>query len=325
MKKLLTLLMTLLLVCSLAACGNKPADDSGEGGTPEEGRFFVGFSSVTLNIPYYAEMADVFEKECDKRGWDHTTLINNMNVEQQINDCLDLLQQGVDALVIASWWGDSIHEVLEAAAEANVPVYFLNTGGLTDSDVFASHVIADDVAVGEYAGVYTAKYFLNKGVNEITMVTTTSDSGVGRNRADGFYAGLEKGGLKYTLLQESMVDSQEGAMQAIEDDLTAYDHIDLIYGIGTNNNMGELDAVQAAKREDPIIIGWDCSDADKAAIDGGTQFIATLVVSATYEMETTLKNVETVANGGTVDRIVNYYPVLYTYEGEKTYDDVYGN
>ncbi len=131
MKKLLTLLMTLLLVCSLAACGNKPADDSGEGGTPEEGRFFVGFSSVTLNIPYYAEMADVFEKECDKRGWDHTTLINNMNVEQQINDCLDLLQQGVDALVIASWWGDSIHEVLEAAAEAKVPVFFLNWAIIT--------------------------------------------------------------------------------------------------------------------------------------------------------------------------------------------------
>lgn len=320
MKKLLSILLALLMVLTLAACngGDKPTADE------KDGEFFVGFSTVTLNIPYYAEMAQVFETECDARGWKHTTLVNNMDVEQQINDSLDLIQQGVDALCIASWWGDSIHEILEAAEEANIPVFFLNTGGLTDSDVFVSHVIADDVAVGEYAGVYTAKYFLAQGINDIKMVTTTSDSGVGRNRADGFYAGLTKGGLNYTLLQESMVDSQEDAMRVIEDDLTAYDHIDLIYGIGTNNNMGELDALNAAQRTDAIIIGWDCSEADKAAIDGGTQFKATLVVSATYEMQTTIENIAKNANGEAIDRIVNYYPILYTFEGEKTYDDVYG-
>lgn len=320
MKKILSILLVLAMVFSLVACNQK--DDTAGNGDDDE--FFVGFSTVTLNIPYYAEMAEVFEKECDNRGWKHTTLVNDMNVEQQINDSLDLIQQGVDALCIASWWGDSIHEILEAAEAAEIPVFFLNTGGLTDSDVFVSHVIADDVAVGEYAGAYTAKYFLAKGVDSIKMVTTTSDSSVGRNRADGFYAGLTKGGVTYELLQESMVDSQEGAMQAIEDDLIAYDHIDLIYGIGTNNNMGELDALNAAKRTDAVIVGWDCSDADKAAIDEGSAFIATLVVSATYEMETTLNNIETYVNGGTVDRIVNYYPVLYTFEGEKTYDDVYG-
>ncbi|MBR6484746.1 MAG: substrate-binding domain-containing protein, partial [Clostridiales bacterium] len=323
MKKIFTLIMSLLLVFALFGC----AKENGGGGTEptEDDTVFVGFSTVTLNIPYYAEMAEVFESECDAKGWKHTTLVNNMNVEQQINDCLDLLQQDVDVLVIASWWGDSIHEVLEAAAAKGVPVFFLNTGGLTDADEFASHVIADDVAVGEYAGVYTAKYFLAQGVDDIKMVTTTSDSGVGRNRADGFYAGLEKGGLKYTLLNEYMVDSKETAMQAIEDALTANDHIDLIYGIGTNNNMGELDALTAAQRDDAIIIGWDCAEEDKAAIDAGGPFKATLVVSATYEMQTTVKNIETVLGGGTVDKIVNYYPVLYTFEGEKGYDDVYGN
>lgn len=32
MKKLLSLLLALLMIFSLAACGNKPADDQGEGG-----------------------------------------------------------------------------------------------------------------------------------------------------------------------------------------------------------------------------------------------------------------------------------------------------
>ena len=101
-------------------------------------------------------------------------------------------------------------------------------------------------------------------------------------------------------------------------------YIDLVYGIGTNNNLGEYDAIDAAQREECVIVGWDLAEDDKALIDTKGQFIATLDVDATYEMTTTLDHVEAYAKGEKVERLTNYYPVLYTSEGEVTYEDVFG-
>ena len=290
----------------------------------EEEQFKVGFSIITLDIAYYSEMKDTFVKECEERGWEGLVTNANMDVETTLNDCMDLIRQGVDTLVIASWYGDSLGEVLEAAEMEGIPVFFINTGGLTDSDVYVGHVIADDTQVGYYAGGWTAQYFKDKGQEEISIVSTTSASTVGRNRVDGYMKGLEENGMTVNVLNEYICDSREDCMTSIEDALTAYDHIDVVYGIGTNNNLGEYDAIDAAKREDPIIVGWDLADEDKERIDSGSQFVATLVVDPVYEMTTTLDHVQANADGEEVERLTNYYPEIYTAEGTVTYDDVFG-
>ena len=333
MKKLFALLLAVAMVLSLAACGGNsapaateaPAADAPAADAPAaEDKFTVGFSIITLNIAYYAEMADTFKAECEARGWDYYVAEAGMDVETTLNDCTDLIQKGVDALVIASWYGDSLGDILEQAEAANIPVYFINTGGLTDADVYVGHVIADDTQVGIYAGTWTAKYFQEQGKTEISMVSTTSASTVGRNRVDGYIKGLQDAGMTVNVLNEYICDSREDCMAALEDALTAYDHIDLVYGIGTNNNLGEYDAIDAAQREECVIVGWDLADEDKALIDAGSQFIATLDVDATYEMTTTLDHVAAYAAGESVERLTNYYPILYTANGEVTYEEVFG-
>ena len=64
MKKILALVLVLMLVTALfVGCGK----------TQEkvEKKFTVGFSIITLNIPYYAEMQETFIKECNERGWEY--------------------------------------------------------------------------------------------------------------------------------------------------------------------------------------------------------------------------------------------------------------
>ncbi len=338
MKKILALLLTLVLVFALFGCAGKtdaetptdtPATDGGN--TPatdkpseSDEKFTVGFSIITLDIPYYAEMKETFVKGCEERGWDYMVAEAGMSVEKTLNDCSDMITKGVDALVIASWYGDSLGDTLDQAAKANVPVFFLNTGGLTDNDVYVGHVVADDYQVGYYAGTWTAQRFLKEGKTEIKAVDTTSASTVGRNRVDGFRKGMEDAGVKVEWLNEYITENREQCMAAIEDALTAYPTIDLIYGIGSNNNLGAYDAVDAAQRTDPIIVGWDLSEEDQKLIDAKTQFVATLVVSATFEMNTTLEHVEANAKGETVERLTNYYPDLYTSEGIVTSADVFG-
>lgn len=314
-KKMMTLVIAFAMLLSFMGAVQANA---------EEDKFTVGFSIITLDITYYSEMKDTFVAECENRGWEGLVTNANMDVETTLNDCMDLIRKGVDALVIASWYGDSLGEVLEAAEMEGIPVFFINTGGLTDSDVYVGHVIADDTQVGYYAGGWTAQYFQEKEQTEISIVSTTSASTVGRNRVDGYLKGLEESGITVNVLNEYICDSREDCMTAIEDALTAYEHIDVVYGIGTNNNLGEYDAIDAAKREDPIIVGWDLAEEDKALIDEGSQFVATLVVDAVYEMTTTLDHVEANANGEEVERLTNYYPEIYTADGIVTYADVFG-
>ena len=329
MKRLLSILLVLMMLggicgCSSSGSGSSAGSQAGNSSGSAEDPFTVGFSIITLNIPYYGEMADTFKSECEARGWTPIIAEAGMDVETTLNDCTDMIQNGVDALVIASWYGDSLGDVLEKAEAANIPVYFINTGGLSDSDVYVGHVIADDVEVAKYSGTWTAQYFQKQGKNEISMVSTTSASTVGRNRVDGYITGLKEAGMTVNVLNEYICDSREDCMAALEDALTAYDHIDLVYGIGTNNNLGEYDAIDAAQREECVIVGWDLAEDDKALIDTKGQFIATLDVDATYEMTTTLDHVEAYAKGEKVERLTNYYPVLYTSEGEVTYEDVFG-
>ena len=338
MKKMIALLLTLVLVVALFGCTGQtdtknPSDApaSGSAGTQDSENqmddtktFTVGFSIITLDIPYYAEMKDTFVKGCEARGWEYMVAEAGMSVEKTLNDCSDMITKGVDALVIASWYGDSLGDTLEQAAKAEIPVFFLNTGGLTDNDIYVGHVVADDYQVGYYAGTWTAQRFLKEGKAEITAVDTTSASTVGRNRVDGYRKGMEDAGVKVEWLNEYITENREQCMAAIEDALTAYSTIDLIYGIGSNNNLGAYDAVDAAQRKDPIIVGWDLSEEDQKLIDANTQFVATLVVSAEFEMNTTLEHVEANAKGENVERLTNYYPDLYTNEGVVTSVDVFG-
>jgi len=317
MKKILALVLVLMLVTALfVGCGK----------TQEkvEKKFTVGFSIITLNIPYYAEMQETFIKECNERGWEYVIAEAGMDVEKTLNDCSDMIQQKVDALVIASWYGESLGDTLDQAKAAGIPVYFLNTGGLSDDDPYVGHVIADDIEVGRYEGTWAAQYFIKQGKSDIKMVATTSASTVGRNRVDGFLKGLKDGGVTAEYLQEYIADSRETCMASIEDALTTYSQIDLIYGIGTNNNLGALDAIDAAKRTDPVIVGWDLSTDDKSAIDAKGQFVATLNVSAKFEMSTTMDHVAAYAKGEKVEKLTNYYPDIYTADGFITSKDVFG-
>ncbi|MDO4565454.1 MAG: sugar ABC transporter substrate-binding protein [Clostridia bacterium] len=321
MKKILGLLLVVLMLASLAtACQTGDGTEQGS----DDDVFTVGFSVITLNIEYYADMKDAFEQICTEKGWEFIVTESGQDVEATLNDCMDLLERGIDALVIASWYGDSMGEVLELADDKGIPVYYMNTGGLDDAGSWVSHVIADDVNVGYFAGVWTAKHFIEQeNKTEVNLISLTTATSVGRNRVDGYIDGLEAGGLTVNLLNEYLGSTREDYLASMEDALTAYSNIDLVYGVSSVCQLGAYDAIAAAQRTDEIVIvGWDNSAEDKQIIDSRISYLGTIEVDPAYEMEICLEKVEAYANGEDIERISNYYPSIYTADGYVTAEEV---
>lgn len=285
----------------------------------------IGISIISLSYPYYAKLQDGLVEKCEEKGWDYILTEANMDVEKTLNDCADLVQKGVDALVIASWYGDSMGEVYDLCEQAGIPIFFIDTGGLADDGGYVTNVGALDYDAGLMEGYWTAQQLLAEGKTEANYLDFTSATTVGKNRVDGFQAGAAQAGLTLNVLHQYLGDTRESFMASCEDALTAYPVIDLIFGASAQAGLGCYDAVIAASRSEITVVGYDAEDDEKTLIDTGTQYIASVELLPYDEAAMTIQYVEDYFNGATFEKFTSFPAGMYTKDGHLTSEDVFGS
>ena len=327
--KKLTVIFLVVLMVLTAVTGCSPQKDQGNSGdsNKDDGKLTIGFSVITQNFPYYVSMLDGFKAACDTKGWDYIWTEAGMDVEKTVNDCSDLIQKGVDALVIASWYGDSLADVFAQCKEAGIPVFLIDTGSLPPDGDYVTNIGTVDFDAGYAAGYWAAKYLKDQGKSEVNYITFTTATTVGRNRVDGFIQGLkdsgEKVGLTAEQLNEYLGDTRESYMASCEDALTTYPKLDLIFAANAQGGLGSYDACVAAGRKEVNIIGYDSEADEMKLIDQGTQYIAS-VKQQPYEMaQQTIQNIEDyLYNGATFEKSTPFDSNLYTVDGLLTKEDI---
>ena len=115
MKKRIALLLAALMLLAITACSaEKPASESplasqepaGEVSAeeftaqPGDQALTIGLSMYTLEYPFYVTMCDAFEAACEEKGWTCITTNASTDASTQLNNCLDLLNKDIDALVL---------------------------------------------------------------------------------------------------------------------------------------------------------------------------------------------------------------------------------
>lgn len=207
---------------SAAPADEVPADKTEAVAPGEEKQLKIGFSIITLTFPYYVKMLDGFEAACKEKGWDYVYTDAGMDVEKTVNDCLDLTLKDIDALVIASLYGDSLQDVFEQCKAANIPVFLIDTGSLPPDGDYVTNIGTVDFDAGYNGGYWAAGQMKEAGKEAVRMISFTTATSNGRNRADGFVKGLEEGGLTVEVLNEYLGDSRESYMTPCEDALVTY-------------------------------------------------------------------------------------------------------
>lgn len=257
-----------------AAPASAPAAAASNGAKPK-----IGFSIATLNNAFFVGLKAGVERGSKDQGFDLVQTNANGDAQQQVNDALNLLSQGVTALVLNPIDSKAIIPAVEKANQMNIPVFTLDRG--SDGGKVTSFVASDNVALGQTAAKWIAeqlkkRYGSEKGnvVDLIGLVGTTAAT----DREKGFSDEIAKyPDIKVVARQEGAFD-QEKSLNAMTNILQKYPQIDAVFGANDDNTVGAEKAIDNAGRYKPLddkahimVIGADGTAQALSAIRAGKQ------------------------------------------------------
>lgn len=287
-----------------------------------EDTYKIGLSVTTLEFPYFVSLVNGFVASSEERGWEYIYADAGQDIAKQLSDCEDMMNQGIDALLVSTWYPDAMSAVIQETSDAGIPVILLDASNPPDVD-FISDVGTDNLESGYMAGLWAGDYIqrtLNKtSVNYIELVQPSSE---GRNRADGFKQGLEKSGLTVTMLNSYDASSRENSMANAEDALVTYSDIDIMFGACAQGSLGANDACTAANRSDVLIVGYDCEQEEIDLIDKKSNYIASVRQYPAALVEYAMKVLEAYNAGEEVEKRIAFDNGLYTVEGEFSFTEL---
>lgn len=290
-KKIITLLLVLVMVLALGACSAKEDDKptgSDVGSDVEDKQntdevdkqegLKIGFSLPSLNFPFYVRMYDTFVEESEKRGWELSFVDGNLDAGTQMNGLQDLLNQDVDAIVMATWWVDAMADIFAQAEAAKVPVFLMDNmtipEGSENGITFTTGT--DNYNAGKVGGAWAADYFKEQDITDLNLILVYKTQEMPMKRGYGFRDGLIENGINVNVLHEYDAGEREKAMTVTEDALTAYENIDIIFGTSAQDALGAYDATVGANKTDIIVFGFDGEDEEVQLIDEDTNYLATV-------------------------------------------------
>ena len=243
------------------------------------GKTKIGFSVSTLNNAFFVGLKLGVEKGSKDQGFDLVQTNANGDAQQQVNDAINLLSQGVNALVLNPIDSKAIIPAVEKANSMGIPVFMLDRG--SDGGKVTSFVASDNVALGATGAKWIAdqlktRYGSPKGnvVDLIGLVGTTAAT----DREKGFSDEIAKyPDIKVVARQEGAFD-QEKSLNAMTDILQKFPQIDAVFGANDDNTVGAEKAIDNANRYKPLgdkdhimVIGADGTAQPMSAIRAGKQ------------------------------------------------------
>ena len=302
MKKLLCVLLALVMVLSLAACGGSAAPEAdapaADAPAEDDGKVKIGLSIAGLTMPYYVRMYEGFLAAAEKEGYEVVFADGGADAESTVKAVEDLITNDIDALAVSTNYSEALVDTFTKCKEQGIPVFYIGNLQLIP-EVQEGTVSAD---AGYLGGVWMADYLDGIGYKKdlnIVQVSLIHDSL--QQRYEGFAQGLADNGYTVTLVNTVGDLTRENSLAGCEDMLTAHDDIDIFYGTAGTSALGAYDATQNAGRTEVMVVGFDGEDEEIQHIDEGGNYVATICQDPVGESEVTVAAIKTVLEGGTVE------------------------
>ncbi len=336
-KKWLAVLTATAVVCSLAACGNTKPEEKAEeavetpvaaeeetGGEAEEEKSLkIGLSMFTLEYPFYVTMCDAFEEACEEKGYEVITTNGSTDATTQLNNCLDLINKGIDVMVLTSWYGDALAEAFDLCEEKGIPIFIMDTSNLPEGGKYVTRIGTVNEDAGYVGGLYVGKYLTDNGIDTVDTVLLDSGDEVSTARKDGYLKGLEEKGITVNVMNEYFCSSREEAMANMEDALTTYSEIDLVIGTSAQHGLGAYSACVSAGREEMLIASMDGEKEEMEEIDKKGIYLCTITQDPAGMSKIILENIEGyMFDGETFDEFQSMPAGVYSVEGQISADEL---
>jgi ribose transport system substrate-binding protein len=261
LKKLLLLILS-LSVFLLGACSMEPPSWAKPSKKEEGEKVKIGLSVSTLNNPFFVSLKNGVVKEAKKQGAEVVVVDAQNDSAKQVNDVEDLLQQGVDALLINPTDSAAISTAVQSANSLGVPVVTLDRS--TEKGDVASFVASDNVKGGQMAADYIVEQVgLGAKVAELEGVPGASAT---RERGEGFHNIADKK-LDVTAKQTANFDRTKG-LNVMENLLQGNPDIKAVFAHNDEMALGAIEAINSSGR-DVLVVGFDGNEDAVKAVEAG--------------------------------------------------------
>lgn len=235
-----------------------------------EGKKTIGVSipaadhGWTAGVVYHAErVAELIRKEYPDAN---VIVKTSPDPASQANALQDLAVQGLDALVILPTDPDPlVNAIKEVKAKGTFVTIVDRAPSVNDSSVRDLYVAGNNPALGEVAGNYIKTTTPNAEVVVIRGMPIPID----QQRQDGFDKAIAGSGVK-VLDRQFGNWNRDDAFKVMQDFLTKYPKIDVVWCQDDDMAVGVLQAIEQAKRTDIqyVVAGAGSKDMIKKVMDG---------------------------------------------------------
>ena len=265
MKKLLTVIIVALFVCTFAFTAL--AKD----------KYTIGMSQCNLGEPWRVQMNADVKAAADQhpnlevvyKDAQNDTLKQRAHVEEFVS-------AGVDLLIISPKEAQPLTEPVAKSMDAGIPVIVLDRRVVGDK--YTCFIGADNKKIGKAAGEWIVKTLGGKGkVVELKGLMTSTP---GQDRNSGFREGI-KGSEIEVIFEADMKWLEPDARKEMESALARFDKIDLVYAHNDPGAHGAYLAAKAAGREEEMkFVGID------ALPHEGIMYVKQGIMDATFQYPT---------------------------------------
>jgi len=302
MKKILAMLLALVMVLSLAACGGSsaPAAEAPKADAPvaeapaaeapaaEASSNLIGVAMPTKDLQRWIQDGDNMKKQLEAVGYQVDLQYAANDIATQVSQIENMIANGCEVLVIASIDGEALGTVLDQAKAAGIPVIAYDRL-IMNSDAVSYYATFDNWDVGVKQGEYIVKALdLENQAGPFNIEFITGDPG--DNNINFFFGGAMEVLQPYLDAGKLVCPSGQTEKQAVatanwasdaaqarfENILASY-YADgtTLHAVMANNDSTALGVANALASsytgEYPVLTGQDCDIASVKNMLAGTQ------------------------------------------------------
>lgn len=323
MKKIISLLLVLAMVLTLAACGGNSGSATK---TYKIGVAIYQYNDNFMTL-YRQEIENYFKTlETDSVKYEITMVDGKNDMGEQTNQIDTFITQKMDAIICNLVQTSSAESIIDKVVAADIPLILINREplgetdesypGIVDNDKVC-YVGADARQSGTYQGEIVAalpnKGDMNgNGVVDYVMIEGDPENPDAQYRTQFSIKALEDAGVKVNCLTDQIGNWDQAKGQEIAAAALAQygDEIDVIFCNNDGMALGAAAAIEAAGRkvgEDILLLGVDALDECKEMVEKGTM-TGTVLNDHIGQSHTAVDVTIKALNGEKID---NYYWVDY--------------
>ena len=261
-----------VLLVALAAAASSSAACSGSGAPAKRARPLVGVAFLTQTHAFYKELEVAMREQAQVRQIDLVVVSCEMDPARQAAQIEDFITQRVDAILAAPCDSTAIVPYLQKADEAHIPVFTADIAAHGGKVV--SHIASDNLDGGRIAARTLAGLIGGKG--DVIIIDHPEVASV-QDRTRGFDEVMKTYPDIHIVGRPSASGQRAKAMAIAEDMLQANRHLKGIFGINDDSALGALAVLEAAKRTDVVIVGFDATTEAQEAIRRGSALKADIM------------------------------------------------